>query len=795
VTTVPERRSGVERVGRRVADPCDDAPVRIGSHVRTDTGWEVVDESPTADRTITVGSNFLVGNGYLGYRGTRPDQLAGDFVGCVVADTYDMADGVWRELCTVPNALFATVWLDGEELHFDPAHSAEIELSMQIGEVTSRWTARTASGRSAYMSMRRFAGLHDLHLIGQQLTVVPADDAVVDVEAGIDAKIWSLHGEHFASIAIDGRSGERTARCVTQEDHIDVVVASRVSTDGAIAHTDVHDRTRSTYRAAAGSAVTATAWMAVTTSNDDDASGTPVDRATETAARAEANGYRSELEASANRWADYWETADVVIQGDAAAQAALRFSIYHNRIATPVHSDRLPIGARGLSCQAYQGAAFWDQEMFNLPAFLHTAPEIARSILVYRWRTLDGARRKEERLGYRGAYFAWISGTTGDELCPDFFFTDVLSGRPIRNHFNVWQMHVSPDIAVSVWRYWLATGDLEFLVDHGAEVVFEVARFLHSFVRYDEVRGRYDVIRLLGPDEWHENVDNDAYTNRLVQLALRAATDVDDLLAERAPIRRTELWDELGVTDHDRTAWQRVHDRVVIQEPDPETGLIEQFDGFFELEDTSPDELRSRLQHPDEYWGWPNGVAVHTQVSKQPAVVQLFAVDGSAPLEIQRANYDYYEPRCAHGSSLSHSVHATVAARLSRYDGRYLDEAYDSFMRTATLDLVAAEHANVGGTFIGGIHTAANAGAWQTAVFGFGGFDVVDDGVVLDPRLPAPWDSLAFTIIHHGSRLDVRATSATTSLSAHEANDGPIRVHIGGRTTEIAAGRSVKIDT
>ena len=173
--------------------------------------------------------------------------------------------------------------------------------------------------------------------------------------------------------------------------------------------------------------------------------------------------------------------------------------------------------------------------MFNLLAFLHTQPEIARNILMYRWRTLDGARRKARRLGFDGAYFAWISGTTGDELCPDFFFTDVLTGRPIRNHFNVWQMHVSPDVARAVWRYWEATNDLDFLADHGAEITFEVARFLRSFVKHNEVRDRYEVIRLLGPDEWHENVDNTAYTNHLSRLALGHALEIDDLLATHRP--------------------------------------------------------------------------------------------------------------------------------------------------------------------------------------------------------------------------------------------------------------------
>ena len=189
-----------------------------------------------------------------------------------------------------------------------------------------------------------------------------------------------------------------------------------------------------------------------------------------------------------------------------------------------------PIGARGLSCQAYQGAAFWDQEIYNLPAFLFTEPEIARSLLVYRHRTLDGARRKAARLGYDGAYYAWISGATGDELCPDYFFDDVLTGRPIRNHFNVWQMHVAPDIVTTIARYVEVTGDLDYLLDHGAEIAFEVARFLHSFVRYDDWRDMYHCIRLLGPDEWHENVDDNAFTNYQTQAALEFAVQTYELL-------------------------------------------------------------------------------------------------------------------------------------------------------------------------------------------------------------------------------------------------------------------------
>jgi 1,2-alpha-glucosylglycerol phosphorylase len=787
--------------GVRDTAPMPPGTTALSDHAHTTSGWDVIDTAPTPERSDAVGSCFLVGNGYLGYRGTRPDQRSDEFVGVVVSDTYDMADGVWRELCTVPNGLFVAFELDGSALRFDADRPSEIELTLDTGEVTHRWFGVTGDGATALVSMRRFASLDRLGVVAQQVSVLPEGEHAgvqIGVIAGVDTDVWSLNGDHFASVSTTFEGGGLLSRCVTGERGTEVAVAARHDVAG-LAHPTVTDQgpdaSGLTVRRWVGdvstaSAVTVTSTMAVATSNDDDilrpAGDTGVAALT-TADQVHTAGYRAALAASVERWREVWATADVRIEGDLAAQAALRFSIYHNRIATPAHTDRLPIGARGLSCQAYQGAAFWDQEMFNLPAFLFVDPEVARRLLVYRWRTLDGARRKARRLGYEGAFYAWISGDTGDELCPDFFFADVLTGRPIRNHFNVWQIHISPDIAHAVWSYWDATGDADFLADHGAEIVFEVARFLRSRTLWSEVRNRYELIRLLGPDEWHENVDNNAYTARLTRLALRHAAAIHDVLAERRPDTLGRLLERLGVDADELAAWAHIEARLFEPVPDPDNALIEPFDGFFTLEDCRPDDLRERLLDPSEYWGWPNGVAVHTQVAKQPDVVQMFAVDPSDPLEVQRANYDYFEPRCSHGSSLSHSVHATVAARLGGFDRAYLAQAYDYFMQTAALDLRSTAHAVVGGTFIGGMHTAANAGAYQTAVFGFGGFSTADGVVAIARALPSTWTSLGYHVIVRGQRLDVTVTEHTVSVTADAHNTASVPVRLGDHDPRLVA--------
>jgi kojibiose phosphorylase len=419
--------------------------------------------------------------------------------------------------------------------------------------------------------------------------------------------------------------------------------------------------------------------------------------------------------------------------------------------------------------------------------WVHTFPEIARNLLVYRHRTIDGARRKAARLGYAGAFYAWISGDTGDELCPDLFFTDVLTGRPIRNHFNDWQIHISPDIAVTIDGYVRATGDEGFLAGHGAEMAFEIARFLASFVHLRPADGRYHLLRLQGPDEYHENVDDNVFTVEQARAALRFAVRLyDELEAEDQDTFR-HLADELGLAPQERRLWEEFADGLVEVAPDPVTGVLEQFVGYSALEDVSPAELRGRLQHPDEYWGWPNGIAVHTQVLKQADVVQLFVTQPERyDTTVMAANYEHYLERTQHGSSLSRPTYALVAARLGR-----VDEALALFRRAATVDLLGDAHPAPGGTFIGGIHTAACGAAWQVAVLGFGGVHVRDDHVEVAPRLPAGWDRLSFGVAVRGGWLQVEAVPGKVELRGHADNPAGVDVSVHGERLRVEPGAAV----
>ena len=546
--------------------------MKLGETLAVDEqGWVLTESGWDRDRAVAVGSNFLAGNGYLGYRGTSAEQGADDYVALVVTDTYDCADGVWRELATAPNPFLVAARIAGRDLSIDTGRDVATRLDLRSGEFGARFI-HEVDGATVMVNIERFASYDSLHLLAQRWSLTTDREIVVEVDAGFDADIWSLNGVHLPEITLELDGSVIVASGTTGESSIDIGVAAATTCNGAevlaeeLAAEDDRLVWRRQLRVAAGAELVIETVAAVMSSNDVAA---PAEAARGLVESGVKDGYSLLADRSRQRWEAIWNDMDVQISGNMVDQVALRFSAYHNRICTPAHTDHLPVGARGLSCQAYQGAAFWDQEIYNLPAFLFTEPEIARSLLVYRHRTLDGARRKAARLGYNGAYFAWISGATGDELCPDYFFKDVLTGRPIRNHFNVWQMHVAPDVVTTIARYVEVTGDVDYLVDHGAEIAFEVPRFLHSFVRYDEWREVYHNIRLLGPDEWHENVDDNAFTNYQTQAALAFAVETYELLATSHPDQFADLSDRLSLTGDEVDGWRRVRERILLPEADP----------------------------------------------------------------------------------------------------------------------------------------------------------------------------------------------------------------------------------
>jgi trehalose/maltose hydrolase-like predicted phosphorylase len=462
-------------------------------------------------------------------------------------------------------------------------------------------------------------------------------------------------------------------------------------------------------------------------------------------------GTKALLDAHERAWEQRWRASDIVVEGDAKAQRALRFATYHLISAANPEDDRVSIGARALTGDEYHGHVFWDTDLFLLPFYTYTWPEAARAMLLYRYHGLAGAREKAAKHGYRGAFFAWEAADTGEEVTPQGVLGP--DGREVVYPVANRAIHISADIAYALWNYWQITGDDAFLRDAGAEMLLETARFWASRVEQSS-DGAFHLRGVEGPDEYHEKVDDNAFTNNMARWNLARARDTADWLRKRWPSQWANLQQRLQFTDEEIETWHQIEERIVTG-LDPTTGLFEQFAGFFNLEDIDLASITPPSPTVDLMLGHER--ISRSQVSKQADIVMLLALlwDTFTP-EVRAANFAYYAPRCAQGSSLSPAIHALVAARLGD-----IAAAEDYFRWAAEID----ERDTRRDTSLG-IHIATQGGVWQAAVLGFAGLSSCVDGVRFDPHLPLRLSSLAFAVQWHGRCVRVTLQRETHVMTA-----------------------------
>jgi beta-phosphoglucomutase len=737
-----------------------------------------------ADAAELNGSKFLLGNGYVGYRGTLEEYGKASQVAVTVAGLYDQAGDAWREPVNAPNGFYTVLSAGGQVLnardHTPARHQQTLDMRRAVHGRESVFKTRT---NEIWVKAERFLSLDDVHLMVMKYQLKAARAEQLVIRTGVDSEVWDINGPHLTELHASQAKGRLVVNARTNEGHRLTVVEAidldfgiqRIVTDGKIAMREI------TIDVEPGREYTFVKLVSLFTSQDGVQSTEAA--AIEHSAAASRRGYRALYLRHAQAWEARWSRSDVVVGGDPEAQLALRYSIYQLYLAAPVHTDKLSIPARGLSGQTYKGAIFWDTEMFMLPFFLYTNPALAKNLVKYRCHTLDGAKRKAVEYGYRGAFYAWESQETGDDACTNFNVTDVFTGRPMRTYFRDKQIHISADVVYGIWQYYSITGDDSVLFEGGAEVILECARFFYSYAYFKQDKNRFEVLDVTGPDEYHERVNNNAFTNSAVKYSLDTAVRVLELLQHKderyynALIDRIEIRNELA-------AIREMSGALFVPAPDPDSLVIEQFDGYDRLEDLTLKELKSRIQNPNEYLGGGCGLATTTKIIKQADVaVMLHVFKQDHSQEVKRANWEYYEPRTEHGSSLSACIYALVAADIGKSD-----LAYDYFMKTATVDLSGDYKRFVGPLYIGGTHPAANGGAWMSAVLGFGGLSSGDDLLKIKPSLPSRWSSIGYRVSFRGQSYRVEATHREITITASPDNKTSARLEVAGKPLQLAPG-------
>jgi nigerose phosphorylase len=758
--------------------------------------WKIVETNQLTPSDIDrQGNKLLVGNGYIGYRGTLEEFNKGQKTATIISGLYDQVGDQWREPINLPNGCFVQVTYQGQPLHALMGkvleHSQGVDMQHAIHE--RKTTFETADGIQITVHSRRFASLARRHLICMEYSVSADRECVVDILTGIDGDVWDINGPHLCEMAATEKEDVLSLSAITHENAVPVAVSEVIrfleskQVKGQKRSVGHLKNLRRLNQVNIQNGFTFHKFISHCSGVD---SKIPLDDSQTICRRALELGFNNLYSEHITCWRERWADSDIQIEGDPEAQQALRFSMYHLLSIAPTHTEKASIPARGLSGQVYKGGIFWDTEIFMLPFFTHVFPSIARNLLLYRYHTLDGARRKANEYGYRGAFYAWESQDTGDDACTLFNVTDVFTNRPMRTYFRDKQVHISADIAYAFWKYFTSTGDASIWRDGGAEVIFECARFFLSYSYFNPDKRRYEILDVTGPDEYHERVHNNAFTNRLVAHTFEVCLFVAAHLQKEYPEKYLELINTLEFESDLKLISEMARE---IYQPDSDSpgAVIPQFDGYFTLENVPLKTLLERKLHPHEYLGGGNGLATTTQVIKQADVIlALYLFDEKYTLETKSVNWEYYESRTEHGSSLSACSYSLIAAQIGK-----VDWAYKYFMKTATIDLTGEGKQYVGPLYIGGTHPAGNGGAWMSAVFGLCGIQLTEDGITINPRLPSHWTQVTLCLIFRGQKLRFRLRHGDVAIKTDAQLEAPFPISINGQSHTFPINGRVTIPT
>ncbi len=716
--------------------------------------WIIEEKGFYPDKAVSNGNKFLIGNGYMGVRGTLEEFTKKELTAVNLAGVYDRVGNGWREPLNAPNGLYTVLKVDGKVYNLPDVSPVEHSIWLDYRKaVFSRETTWQTPKGKVTVKAERFASLDEPHLLAMKYCVSADYNANIEIITGIDADIWDINGPHYDAFSFLQEEVCLGVIGTTHESKDKVCVIEGCQThfhsEQQVKSDDKHIMRSLSFITEPLKTFEMNKWVAVYTSKD----------ANDFKQQAKLlinhhmeKGYQETKDVHIRKWEKKWAVSEVVIEGDDEAMEALNYSLYHLHSIAPRHADSLSIAARGLSGQTYKGAVFWDTEMFMLDFFLYTEPAVARTLLKYRTDTLEGAKNKAKGYGYDGAFYAWESQEGGYDACSDYNVTDVFTGRPMRTYFKDKQIHISSAIVYGIMRYVDLTGDHSILEEGGAETIIECAKFYYSLLLKKVNKDYYELHDVIGPDEYHERVNNNGYSNRMAKFTFEKAMYVFDLL-KLLSANTAERIENMYHIEELRQKFADAAKCLYIPGPD-EDGVIEQFDGYKELEDVSVDEVKSRILNEKEYWGGAYGVATHTQIIKQADVVTwLTLFPNDFPKEILLKNWHYYEPRTEHGSSLSACMYALLACRTGM-----AEKAYPFFLKSARADIDEGGKQWAGLIYIGGTHPAAAGGAYMTAINGFGGLYFEDEKVKVKSQLPSTWKKLQFKVWYRGELYQVNQT-------------------------------------
>ncbi len=723
----------------------------------SDPAWCVEQARFDPSREREMETLFAIGNGRIGVRAALEVGIPSSDSGFFVAGVYDAKSPVMpylerefmtggrrghldAELVSFPFPFRVDARIAGERVRLREESAPQVRrrLDLSLGVLHVEQSLSVAGFRFELES-RRLASLESPDCLLHEVEFRFHEGAArIEVEVGVDFEEFHFRHPHLVVVHPKGEepwSGRappglsELMEFETRHSRVRVGLASRMEVDGRDISGKGWSQVVSSGRVVR---IRRVIWIRRALNQEKDLREILLQQA----GKWSFQDFHRRLAGDRRHWRAYWQRSDLQFSKDAGMTESHRFSAYHLRIAAPSDEGH-SVPARGLIGRGYEGHIFWDAEIFVMPFYSLRFPEFARRLIGYRYATLDAARRRAKSMGCRGASFAWESTVSGDDVTPEQLVLRS-TGETIPIHTGRQQIHITADIAHALWQYWRFTGDSELIRQEGAEILLETARFWVT--RSIRDRGSFHIRQVVGPDEYHFDVNDNAYTNWMARFNVQHALAVRDWLLEVDPRRLSLLMHTIGMN---RSEWADLEAfvREIYLPVSGADGVIEQFEGFFDLEALRLDP-KDRIKAPvGRLLDWKH--VNRLRICKQADVLMLpfLFPDRFTPEQI-RANYRYYEPITDHGSSLSLPVHAMVAALCGEKE-----DAVAYHQKAVELDLF-----NLMGNTALGIHAACMGGSWQALVFGLLGVRIEESGPALTSvqALPVEWGKVRLRLMFRG---------------------------------------------
>ena len=740
-----------------------------------ETSWIIEETSFHEKYTGKCEAIFTQGNGYLGLRNSLEERYVDTVRGMFITGTFNKASKEEAtELPNVSDIVNMEIELNGERFSMTEDNLKEYSrtLNLYTGETCRNVLWEGKNGDVVQLSFHRFVSYKNVHVIGAYVEIKPVNcDVKATVVSGINAQVTNNGAQHLTEVskrAFDEKYLQMGMVTTESEVAIAVSTVHDVFLDGEkteeTAYKIVDDRRKihakiqldipkgETARVEKISTVHSSRDLEYTGSGKEPDKETVYANGLENLKEAECKEYRTLLQESKEVWEVIWKKQDIVIDSrEDDAQVAVRFALYHLQIMVRKEDNRVGIGAKALSGEGYKGHSFWDTETFIFPYFQMTEPEVARTLLEFRYKGLYGARKKAKENGYKGAMYPWEAAWISDgEVTPYVIGVNVHTGESMICLTGVIEQHITSDIIFALWQYYTATGDQDFMDRYGYEMIIETARFWNSRLEWIEESGRYEIRDVIGPDEYKEHVDNNAYTNYMAHANMRLAVQVIGLICGEkkdlyGKMQKLMQGEGTSLEQLERELEDKI-EKLYLPQPDEKTGIIPQFDGYFGLKEIDLSAYKKASVVGTIYNDYSFEDVQNMQAGKQADIVELlYQMEDITTPENKAENYAYYEARTLHDSSLSKAIHSITACDLGMDK-----EAYDMFMSAAFTDLGQEMKSSDAG-----IHSANMGGVWQDVVMGFGGVRIHDGHLRIRPNCPKQWEKFTYPIYWKGNKLDV----------------------------------------